>query len=212
VKISRTWLRAIPTLANLSSPHYPLWARTDSGLNVGENRERNQRSENAPSRNRRQWHSPVGIRHPAVSAGPSRAKKGSRQRQGADWIRYAGVPRQKRPVSASEHIRARAADSEKLSAARRSVSISLASGPPNGVGTGRLVKIAAILGVPVAALLEGADGSDPTRSLLSLMADRRSFRLVDAFAAITDRTARLSIVNLVEKIAAAVAQPQRRRR
>jgi hypothetical protein len=47
-----------------------------------------------------------------------------------------------------------------------------------------------------------------TRSLLSLVADRRSFRLADAFAAITDRTARLSILNLVEKIAAAVAAPQ----
>jgi transcriptional regulator with XRE-family HTH domain len=82
----------------------------------------------------------------------------------------------------------------------------------NRVGTGRLVKIAAILGVPVAALLQGANGSDPTRSLLSLVADRRSFRLADAFAAITDRAARLSIVNLVEKIAAAVAQRQRRRR
>src|ERR1043166_1443167 len=41
--------------------------------------------------------------------------------------------------------------------------------------------------------------------------DRRSFRLAHAFAAIEERTARVSIVNLVEKIAAVVAQPKRRR-
>ena len=82
----------------------------------------------------------------------------------------------------------------------------------NRIGTGRLVKAAAILGVPTAALLEGVDGSDRTRSLLSLFADRRSFRLADAFAAIEDRTARLSIVNLVEQIASTVPQPKRPRR
>jgi transcriptional regulator with XRE-family HTH domain len=82
----------------------------------------------------------------------------------------------------------------------------------NRIGTGRLVKAAAILGVPIAALLEGVDGSDPTHSPLSLVTDRRSFRLAQAFAAIEDRTARLSIVNLVEQIATAVPQPKRRRR
>ena len=82
----------------------------------------------------------------------------------------------------------------------------------NRIGTGRLVTVAAILGVPVAELLAGADGSEPTRSLLSLVADRRSFRLANAFATITDSTARVSIVNLVEKIAAVVPQPTRRRR
>ena len=41
--------------------------------------------------------------------------------------------------------------------------------------------------------------------------DRRSFRLAHAFAAIEERTARVSIVNLVEKIAAAVPQPKRSR-
>jgi transcriptional regulator with XRE-family HTH domain len=82
----------------------------------------------------------------------------------------------------------------------------------NRIGTGRLVKAAAILRVPVAALLEGADGSDPAGSLLSLLADRRSFRLAHAFAAIKDSTARLSIVNLVAKIATTVPQPKPRRR
>ena len=82
----------------------------------------------------------------------------------------------------------------------------------NRIGTGRLVKAAAILGIPVAALLEGVDGSDRTRSLLSLVGDRRSFRLADAFAAIEDKAARVSIVNLVEQIASTVPQPKRRRR
>jgi hypothetical protein len=74
------------------------------------------------------------------------------------------------------------------------------------------VKAATILGVPVAALLEGIAGADPAGSLLALIDDRRSFRLAHAFAAIEDRTARLSIVNLVEKIATTVPQPKRRRR
>jgi transcriptional regulator with XRE-family HTH domain len=82
----------------------------------------------------------------------------------------------------------------------------------NRIGTGRLVKLAAILGVPIAALFDGSEGADPARSLLSLVADRRSFRLAGAFAAIKDSTARLSIVNLVEKIAAAVPATKRRRR
>jgi transcriptional regulator with XRE-family HTH domain len=80
----------------------------------------------------------------------------------------------------------------------------------NRTGTGRLVKLAAILGIPIAALLDGADGSDPSRSLLALVADKRAFRLAHAFAAIEDRSLRLSLVNLVEKIATTVPQPKRR--
>ncbi|HEV2955529.1 MAG TPA: helix-turn-helix transcriptional regulator [Xanthobacteraceae bacterium] len=79
------------------------------------------------------------------------------------------------------------------------------------IGTGRLVKVAAILGVPVATLFQGVDGVAHAASLLSLIADVRSFRLAHAFAAIEDRAERLSIVNLVEKIAAGVQQPKRRR-
>ena len=82
----------------------------------------------------------------------------------------------------------------------------------NRIGTGRLVKLAAILGVPIAALFDGTEGADPARSLLALIADKRGFRLARAFAAIADNTARLSLVNLVEKIAIAVPQPQRRRK
>jgi transcriptional regulator with XRE-family HTH domain len=80
----------------------------------------------------------------------------------------------------------------------------------NRIGTSRLVMIAAILDIPIPALLEEAQGADPAGSLLALIDDRRSFRLAQAFAAIADRDARLSIVNLVEKVAATVPQTNRR--
>ena len=80
----------------------------------------------------------------------------------------------------------------------------------NRIGTGRLVKLAAILGIPIAALFDGTEGADPARSLLALIADKRAFRLARAFAAIENTTLRLSLVNLVEKIAIAVPQPPRR--
>jgi len=81
----------------------------------------------------------------------------------------------------------------------------------NRIGTGRLVKVATVLGIPIATLFEGTD-TDPSRSLLALVADARAFRLAQAFAAIDNSTLRLSLVYLVEKIAAAVPQPPRRRR
>jgi transcriptional regulator with XRE-family HTH domain len=82
----------------------------------------------------------------------------------------------------------------------------------NRIATGRLVEIAAALGVPVSALFEGTGRGDRPQSMLALVSDSRSFRLAHAFAAIKHKTARLSLVNLVENIAAAVAQPKRRRR
>jgi transcriptional regulator with XRE-family HTH domain len=82
----------------------------------------------------------------------------------------------------------------------------------NRIGTGRLVKTAAILGVPIAALFDGADAADHTSTLLSLVADSRSFRLAHAFAAIKNNTLRLALVGLVEKIAAAVPPSKKRRR
>ena len=82
----------------------------------------------------------------------------------------------------------------------------------NRIGTGRLVKIAATLGVPISLLFEGTGGTAASRSLLAPVADRRSFRLAQAFAAITNTRVRLSLLNLVEKIAATVPQPKRRRR
>jgi transcriptional regulator with XRE-family HTH domain len=81
----------------------------------------------------------------------------------------------------------------------------------NRIPTGRLVKLAAILGVPIAALFEGTSAADPSRSLLALVSDRRSFRLAHAFAAVKDNRCRLSLVNMVEKIAASVPQSKRRR-
>ena len=81
----------------------------------------------------------------------------------------------------------------------------------NRIGTGRLVKVAAVLRVPIATLFEGAD-TDPSRSLLALVSDARAFRLASAFAAIDNSTLRLTLVYMVEKIAAAVPQPPRGRR
>jgi transcriptional regulator with XRE-family HTH domain len=80
----------------------------------------------------------------------------------------------------------------------------------NRIGTGRLVRIAAILGVPISALFAGADDGGPSRSLLALVFDPRSFRLARAFAAIEDKSCRVSLVKMVEKIAASVPQPKRR--
>src|SRR5262249_31993724 len=55
----------------------------------------------------------------------------------------------------------------------------------NRVQTGRLVKIADVLGVPISALFEGtAAGAGPSQELLALVADSRSYRLARAFATI----------------------------
>lgn len=82
----------------------------------------------------------------------------------------------------------------------------------NRISTGRLVKAAATLGVPISALFEGTGRADPSQSLLALVSDSRSFRLAHAFAAIKHSAERLSLVSLVESIAAAAPQPKRRRR
>ena len=77
----------------------------------------------------------------------------------------------------------------------------------NRIGTGRLVKIAAILGVPIAALLQGADAAEPSQALLTLISDSRSFRLADAFAAIKNKNFRESLVALVERLAGLPQKP-----
>lgn len=79
----------------------------------------------------------------------------------------------------------------------------------NRVSIGRLVKTAAILRVPVSTLFEGteADGR-----LLALISDSRSFRLAHAFAAIRNNRARMSLVNMVENIAAAIPRRSKKRR
>src|SRR5690348_12200317 len=80
----------------------------------------------------------------------------------------------------------------------------------NRIGTGRLVKIAAILGVPISVLFEGANDPEPSQSLLALVSDSRSFRLAEAFAAIRHTAFRLALVELVERIAATEAAKRRR--
>jgi len=81
----------------------------------------------------------------------------------------------------------------------------------NRIGTGRLVRIAAILGVPISALFEGTNAAEPARSMLALVSDSRSFRLAHAFAAIKHKEFRLSLVELVERIAAAQAAKRSRK-
>ena len=80
----------------------------------------------------------------------------------------------------------------------------------NRVSTGRLVKAAGILDVPVAALLHGT--AEPSQSLSALISDSRSFRLAQAFAYIWSNKFRESLVALVEKLAGLPQKPKRRRR
>jgi transcriptional regulator with XRE-family HTH domain len=80
----------------------------------------------------------------------------------------------------------------------------------NRIGTGRLAKIAGILGVPISALFEGTNAAEPSQSLLALVSDSRSFRLAHAFAAIKDAAFRVALVELVERIAEAEAAKRRR--
>ena len=81
----------------------------------------------------------------------------------------------------------------------------------NRITTGRLVKIAGVLDVPLAALLHGADAKDTSGSLTALISDSRSFRLAHAFAAIKHNHFRVSLVELVERLAEAEAAKRRRR-
>ena len=74
----------------------------------------------------------------------------------------------------------------------------------NRVGSGRLARIAAIFGIPVEALFDGAadsrQGAHRT-SPLDLIAEKEPFRLVEAFAQIKNRSIRRSILKLVETVA-----------
>jgi transcriptional regulator with XRE-family HTH domain len=79
----------------------------------------------------------------------------------------------------------------------------------NRMSTGRLVKAAAVLGVPVSAFFHGASGDDPRQTLL---ADNRAFRLAHSFAAIGNSRFRLAVVALVEALAASLPDEKKRRR
>jgi transcriptional regulator with XRE-family HTH domain len=68
----------------------------------------------------------------------------------------------------------------------------------NRVGSGRLLKIAIFLGVPVTALFRG---SDEMQSIFDQLARPHANRLLQAFARIDDDGLRRSVVQLVEEIA-----------
>jgi transcriptional regulator with XRE-family HTH domain len=82
----------------------------------------------------------------------------------------------------------------------------------NRIATGRLVKAAATLGVPISALFHGINADDPSDSVGALISDSRSFRLAHAFAAIKSNKFRESLVAMVEKLAAFPQKRGRRRR
>ena len=73
----------------------------------------------------------------------------------------------------------------------------------NRVGSGRLLKIATFLNVPVAALFTGSDEmADTDKQLIfDQLARPHANRLLQAFARIDDDGLRRSVVQLVEEIA-----------
>jgi transcriptional regulator with XRE-family HTH domain len=73
----------------------------------------------------------------------------------------------------------------------------------NRVGSGRLFEISTILGIPVVSLFEGSKAAlvkNDTSSPMNLLADPLSLRLVQAFAEISQRRTRHSLVALVESM------------
>jgi len=75
----------------------------------------------------------------------------------------------------------------------------------NRVGSGRLVRIANALGVPVLTLLAGVPGVGRTTpvepSAVALLAKARPLRLIKAYSAIEDTAVRVALVTLAEGIA-----------
>jgi len=73
----------------------------------------------------------------------------------------------------------------------------------NRVGSGRLVSIAEALGVPVTALLNGAESAQKSDAPppLALIAGRQPFRLASAFSRIEDKELRAALVSVMERIA-----------
>jgi transcriptional regulator with XRE-family HTH domain len=76
----------------------------------------------------------------------------------------------------------------------------------NRVGASRLTRIAAVLQVPIVRLFDGVGSSSAdrshARSVSELIAKPHAFRLVNAFAEISNLALRQSIVRLVEQIIA----------
>jgi transcriptional regulator with XRE-family HTH domain len=74
----------------------------------------------------------------------------------------------------------------------------------NRVGSGRLVRIAAALGVPVMTLLAGVPGAARKTAdvaPVALIARRQPLRLVQAYAAIEDRAMRVALLAVMEGMA-----------
>src|SRR5215471_10236702 len=73
----------------------------------------------------------------------------------------------------------------------------------NRVGSGRLLKIATFLSVPVMALFKGSDeiADVDKQSIFDQLAKPHANRLLQAFARIDDDGLRRSVVQLVEEIA-----------
>ena len=75
----------------------------------------------------------------------------------------------------------------------------------NRVGSGRLFKIASILGVPITALFEGAHqtaSEDARPSPVAMLAEPYVLRLLQAFCALEDMHLRRSLAELAEYMAA----------
>src|SRR6185503_8028410 len=81
----------------------------------------------------------------------------------------------------------------------------------NRVGSGRLVKIAAALDVPVMTLLDGIAGArrrGGAPAALALIAHAQPLRLIHAFAAIEDKGVRRALLGLAEGIARVASSPR----
>jgi transcriptional regulator with XRE-family HTH domain len=75
----------------------------------------------------------------------------------------------------------------------------------NRVGSGRLFKIAELLGVPVSTFFEGADHSEDTEEVntpIAMLAEPYALRALKAFCDIEDSELRRSLVEFTEKYAA----------
>ena len=77
----------------------------------------------------------------------------------------------------------------------------------NRIGCGRVFQIATVLSVQITDFFEGSEKGKASsgRVVRDLISEPQSFHLVQAFAEISDRRLRSSVVDLVKKIARAQA-------
>jgi transcriptional regulator with XRE-family HTH domain len=84
----------------------------------------------------------------------------------------------------------------------------------NRVGSGRLFKIAGLLGVPVSVFFEGAHYSEDTAEVntpVALLAEPYALRVLKAFCEIDDSELRRSLVEFTEKYAAKLRECTQRK-